>query len=244
MGTADDSEPNYRDLDNDNDLAWEISSVTSFQSSATTLIEGSTSTTITSGLGNAVSFLFENSTLCPLLESAVRKPGIGSDRLQRNLTRILRSLGLDLAIEAASKDETLSAVFFHVYRVAIASGVTSRIVVKTLEPIALDQPRTKAPEPFPDTLSEDPHQDEVAQLEQEDDDLDLEEDDDIPGGKEKEDHADELDFESIRAFVLSSRAFENMTRRLSDFVNPSFRTQAQKLVAKVLEGKDTFDDQY
>ncbi|KAK1534321.1 mitochondrion organization and biogenesis protein [Colletotrichum costaricense] len=240
--TFDDFKLNQRDFGNDDDTAWETSSVASFQSSATTLIEGSTSTPVTSGLGNAISFLSENDTLYPLFRLAMQTPRVGPDRLRRNLTRILRSLGLELAIEAITKEEALSAVFFRVYRLAIASGVTSRIAEKSLEPIALDQPRTRAPEDAPGTLSEDPHRDEFAQLEQEDDDLGQEEGDDAP--EEKEGQANELDFESIRAFVLSSGAFENMTRRLSDFVKPTFRTQAQKLVAKVLEGKDTLEDQY
>lgn len=243
MATVDDKEPNQRDFDNDDDdYAWETSSVASFQSSATTLIEGSTSTPVTSGLGNAISFLSENDTLYPLFKAAMQTPGVGLDRLRRNLTRILRNLGLELAVEATSKEEALSAVFFRIYRLAIASGVTSRIAEKSLAPIALDQPRTNKSEDFPGTLYEDPRPDEVAQLEQEDDNLDQGEGDDAP--EEKDEQTNELDFESIRAFVLSSGAFENMTRRLSDFVNPTFRTLAQKLVAKVLEGKDTLEDQY
>ncbi|KXH64176.1 hypothetical protein CSAL01_08194 [Colletotrichum salicis] len=228
IGTANGGGPSHADFDSDDNSAWVTSSVASFESSTTTLVEESTSMPLRSGLVNAISFLSENR----------------SDRLRRNLTRILRSWGLELAIEAASKEEVLSAVFFRVYRVAIATEVTSRIVVKTLEPIALDQPRTKMLEPYPGTLSEDLYPDEVARLEQEDDNLSREEDDDFPDEKEKEEQTDDLDFESIRASVLSSAAFENMTRRLSDFVNPSFRTQAQKLLAKVLEGKDTVDDQY
>ncbi|KAF4776927.1 hypothetical protein HER10_EVM0010059 [Colletotrichum scovillei] len=244
MATIDDMKPHHRDFDNDDDSTWETSSVASFQSSATTLIEGSTSTPVTSGLGNAISFLSENDYLYPLYKLALQTPGVGPDRLRRNLTRMLRSLGLELAIEATSKEEALSSVFFRVYRLAIASGVTSRIAEKSLEPIALDQPRTKAPETISGTLSEDTLPDEVAQVEQKDDDLDHEEDEDIPEEKEKEEQTNELNFESIRAFVLSSGAFENMKRRLTDFVNPTFRTQAQKLVAKVLEGKNTLDDQY
>ncbi|KAK1519196.1 hypothetical protein CPAR01_15634 [Colletotrichum paranaense] len=244
MLAIDDADPDRRNFDDDDYSAWETSSVVSFDSSATTLIEGPTSKPVTLGLSNAITFFSENDTLCTLLGSAVRKPEIGSDRLRRNFTRVLRSLGLELAIEAASKDEALSAVFFRVYRVAIASGVTSRIVVKTLEPIAFDQPRTKAPESISGTLSEDPHPNEVVQVEQEDDNLDHEEDGYISEEKEKEEQTNELNFESIRAFVLTSGAFENMKRRLTDFVNPTFRTQAQKLVAKVLEGKDTLDDQY
>ncbi|KXH63166.1 hypothetical protein CNYM01_08014 [Colletotrichum nymphaeae SA-01] len=242
MVTVDDMKLNQRDFDNDDDTAWETSSVASFRSSATTLIEGSTSTPVTSGLGNAISFLSENDILYPLFRLAMQTPRVGPDRLRRNLTRILRSLGLELAIEAITKEEALSAVFFRVYRLAIASGVTSRIAEKSLDPIALDQPRTKAPEDVPGTLSEEPHPDEVAQLEQEDDNLGQEEGDDAP--EEKEVQANELDFESIRAFVLSSGAFQNMTRRLSDFVRPTFRTQAQKLIAKVLEDKDTLEDHY
>ncbi|OHE99193.1 mitochondrion organization and biogenesis protein [Colletotrichum orchidophilum] len=242
LGTVDDSGPSYRDFDDAEDSAWETSSVASFESSTTTLVGGSTSTPVRAGLGNAISFLSENGKLYPLFESAMRKPGIGSDRLRRNLTRMLRSLGLELAIEATSKEEALSAVFFRMYRLAIASGVTSRIAEKCLKPIALDQPRDSTPELFSGTQPEESRPDDVAQLEQEDDDLDHQEDEDIP--EEKEGGADELDFESIRAFVLSSAAFDNMTRRLSDFVNTSFRTQAQKLVAKVLKGKDILNDQY
>ncbi|EXF80442.1 hypothetical protein CFIO01_08248 [Colletotrichum fioriniae PJ7] len=241
MGAIDDIDPNQRDFDNDDYSAWKTSSVASFESSATTLIEGSTSTPVTSGLGSAISFLSENDTLYPLFRLATQTPGVGPDRLRRNLTRILRSLGLELATEAISKEESLSASIFRVYRLAIASGVTSRIAEKSLEPIALDQPRIKKPEDIPDTLCEDPHLDEVAQFEQEGDNL-AEDEGDAP--EEKDEQANELDFDSIRAFVLSSGAFENMTRRLSDFVNPTFRTQARKLVAKVLEGKDILEDHY
>ncbi|KAF5526347.1 hypothetical protein CGCA056_v002912 [Colletotrichum aenigma] len=78
---------------------------------------------------------------------------------------------------------------------------------------------------------------EIVEAERDDED----EPDDM-ASDDKEEAAD-LDFESISAFILNSSSFANLARNLSDFVDPSFRSQGSKLVARVLEGKDT-DDRY
>ncbi|KAF0330861.1 hypothetical protein GQ607_001730 [Colletotrichum asianum] len=127
-----------------------------------------------------------------------------------------------------------------------------RVSEKFLAPVLLDPSDTPLPHTLAATISqtaaEDRHQGdaqtdatyELVEEEPDEPDEQDEADDLAPGDKEE---AADLDFDLISAFVLNSSAFANLTRNLSDFVDPSFRSQASKLVARVLEGKDT-DDRY
>ncbi|KAH0431281.1 hypothetical protein CcaCcLH18_07158 [Colletotrichum camelliae] len=227
---------------------WETNSVASFESS-TTLVGSSASGPVRSGLNKAISFLLENEALHPLFKCAIQKPSIGADRLRRNLARLLRKFGKELAVEATTKDEALSAVFLRQYRIPIASAITMRATEKCLSPILIDPSESPVSHPqdatTSETVAEGRSQDNAEieghyEIEEEERDEEDELDDIAPGDKEE---AADLDFESISAFILNSSAFANLARNLSDFVDPSFRSQTSKLVARVLEGKDT-DNQY
>ncbi|KAF4913378.1 Vegetative incompatibility protein HET-E-1 [Colletotrichum fructicola] len=249
MTRNDDGYPgtDIEDLNSDDD-DWETSSVASFESS-TTPVGSSASVPVRSGLNKAIAFLLENEALSTLFEAAIQKSSIGADRLRRNLARLLRQLGKDLAVEATTKDESLSAVFLRQYRMPIASAITMRASEKYLKPVLLDPSESQAlhlKDTIPsDTVLEGGRQDGAeieAKYEVVDEERDEENEPDDIAPAEKEEAAD-LDFESISAFILNSSAFASLTRNLSDFVDPSFRSQASKLVARVLEGKDT-DDRY
>lgn len=53
-----------------------------------------------------------------------------------------------------------------------------------------------------------------------------------------EELAQDLDFSSTCAFVFESTAFASMTRRLADFVHPTFCSRAKKLLERTLEGEN------
>lgn len=74
--------------------------------------------------------------------------------------------------------------------------------------------------------------------------LDFEFEDEFIPEEEVPKDAEDLEFGSMDTFILNSVAFENMVRRLNDFVNPSFRSQAQKLVEKVLKNCHTEQNEY
>ncbi|KAK1851308.1 ankyrin repeat-containing protein [Colletotrichum chrysophilum] len=249
MTRNDDGYPgtDIEDLNSDDD-DWETSSVASFESS-TTLVGSSASGPVRSGLNKAIAFLLENEALSTLFEAAIQKSSIGADRLRRNLARLLRQLGKDLAVEATTKDESLSAVFLRQYRMPIASAITMRASEEYLKPVLVDPSESQAlhlKDTIPsDTVLEGGRRDGAeieAKYEVVDEERDEEDEPDDIAPAEKEEAGD-LDFESISAFILNSSAFASLTRNLSDFVDPSFRSQASKLVARVLEGKDT-DDRY
>ncbi|EQB54780.1 HET domain-containing protein [Colletotrichum gloeosporioides Cg-14] len=189
------------DLDTDKD-DWETSSVASFESS-TTLVGSSASGPVRSGLTKAISFLLENEVLYPLFETAIQRPSFGAERLRRNLARLLRQLGKELAVEATLKDESLSAVFLRQYRIPIASAITMRVSEKCLAPVLVDPLESPAPDPpdegTSDTATEERDQDDAETevnyetMEKERDEED-EPDDTAPEYKEE---AADLDFESI-----------------------------------------------
>ncbi|KAF9877671.1 ankyrin repeat-containing protein [Colletotrichum karsti] len=222
---------------------WDTSSVASFESSST-LVGSAASGPAQSGLSKAISFLVNNEKLIPLFVAAVHQQGVGtSDRLRRNLARLLRRLGQELVIEATTKEETQSAVFLRQYRVPIASAVTMRVSEKYLKPVIL-QPSEES------GMSEEKDAPVTAiGAEVQKNDLELDEEDEAENGEVedseptqggKEESAD-VDFGNISTFIHNSFAFEKMARALSEFVNPTFHSQAAKMVTKILEGKDMSD---
>ncbi|KAF6834960.1 mitochondrion organization and biogenesis protein [Colletotrichum plurivorum] len=143
---ADQEEDNHGGSSDD----WDVSSVASFGSS-TTLVGSSASATVNSGLTKAVTFFLDTDTVYPLLEAAVKKPSIGADRLRRNLVRLLRKLGLELTLEASTKDESLAAAFLRQHRIPIAWAVIARPSEKYLE-LVPSVPLMSTGEDFPEAL--------------------------------------------------------------------------------------------
>ncbi|KAF6838836.1 ankyrin repeat-containing protein [Colletotrichum musicola] len=139
LGTRIQDEGSRQDQEDSRDTNlddWDVSRVASFGSS-TTLVGSSASAAVNSGLATAVTFFLDAETVYPLLEAVVQKPNIGVNRLRRNLVRLLRELGLELMLEASTKNESLAAVFLRQHRIAIASAVTMRAAEKYLESVPL-----------------------------------------------------------------------------------------------------------
>lgn len=220
---------------------WETSSVGSVGSSTSTLVGSSASVPFQSGLQQAVAILIDNEDLSMLFRTAIQKPDTDMQRFRRNLVRILASLGTDLTLEASTKNETDSALFFRRYRVPIAMSVSKRVndmlpgMIVPAEPEEANHTRTaitKAKE-MPSGDRDDESEAEFERV----------------GGDDEETASksvDEVDFDfgSVKAFILSSEAFQRMMKRLSDFVNPSFFSHAQKLVEAILKDKDMEHDRY
>lgn len=224
------------------DPNWETSSVASIGSSST-LVGSTASGPVQSGLQQAVSFLLDNEILYRLFQTAVQRPDIGVDRFCRNLTRVLKRFGIELTQEADSADENTAATFFQKYRLSIAFVVSKRVAEMNPEPIIDDQPNKPERDLPESTVSDNEDEGEGeggGEGEGEGEGGDKYED----GSTSKQMADEDVSFDSIKPFILSSNAFQQMLRGLSDFVHPSFCSHARKLVEEVLRDKDVENDRY
>lgn len=249
------------------DPEWDTTSVASF-GSATTLVEDSHMGPVQSGMKKAVSFFGENETLSPLFTAAVHKRETGVGRLRRNFARMLRQFSTELFVEATTKEETDSAAFIRHHRLSLATAITLMVAEKQLPPPVVDQIISSDKVASKIGLADEGMSSEtrrkasnlatvadattgalkepLSDFEIDADEVDPEDeaDHDEETAVEKKDEVADIDFDSLVAFILASVAFQNMTKRLADFVHPSFRSQTQTLISKLLEGKDVEHDRY
>ncbi|KAI1129297.1 heterokaryon incompatibility protein-domain-containing protein [Nemania abortiva] len=211
-----------QDRENDDDL--EDESLWDSMSTTSTLVQSSADTPANLALNHAIAFLNEDPELLPLFQVAMERPGVGVDRFRRILVSILRYLAVELAQEAKDKDQESSASFLRRYRLVIGSAVTANVAERTLKPVEIKQG---------------PLKDQTGVVEANEDDTleqDREDSEDGEDDKVAEDAVAEVDiqFHSIATFIRSSKAFEQMVKRLTDLAYPSFYSRATECVEKLL----------
>ncbi|KAI1738466.1 heterokaryon incompatibility protein-domain-containing protein [Xylaria scruposa] len=213
------------ELVEENDDALEDESLWDSMSTTSTLVQSSADEPANPALNHAIAFLNDDPELFPLFQAAMARPGVGVDRFRRILIGILRHLALELAQEAEDKDQQSSAIFVRRYRLVIGSAVTASVAEKTLKPIELEHnPLEEQPEGVvekEETLNQDREDSEDEEVE-----------------NKAEDHFEvDVQFHSISAFIRSSKAFEQMIKRLTDLAYPSFRSRATEFVERFLREK-------
>ncbi|TRX89915.1 hypothetical protein FHL15_009187 [Xylaria flabelliformis] len=213
-------------LTEENDNALEDESLWDNMSTTSTLVQTSVDEPANPALNHAIAFLNDDPKLFPLFQAAMARPGVGVDRFRRILIGILRHLAIELAQEAEDNDQQSSATFVRRYRLVIGSAVTTSVAEKTLKPIELEH------RPLEEQFGG------VSEKEEETLNQDREDEEDEEIENKAEDHFEvDVQFHSIAAFIRSSKAFEQMVKRLTDLAYPTFFSRATEFVEKLLRIK-------
>ncbi|KAI1751552.1 hypothetical protein F4782DRAFT_504399 [Xylaria castorea] len=211
--------------ENDDD-ALEDESLWDSMSTTSTLVQSSVDEPANPALNHAIAFLNDDPELFPLFQAAMERPGVGVDRFRRILVGILRHLTVELAQEATDKDQQSSASLVRRYRLVIGSAITANVAERTLKPTELEH----------DSLKHQPRGVDANEGETLDQDREDSEDGEVDNKAEDPFEVD-VQFHSIATFIRSSKAFEQMVKRLTDIAYPSFRSRAAEFVEKLLRIK-------
>ncbi|KAI0865905.1 hypothetical protein F4860DRAFT_460710 [Xylaria cubensis] len=210
----------------ENDDALEDESLWDSMSTTSTLVQSSVDEPANPALNHAIAFLNDDPELFSLFQAAMARPGVGVDRFRRILIGILRHLAVELAQEAEDNDQQSSASFVRRYRLVIGSAVTTSVAEKTLKPIELEH------RPLEEQFEG------VGEKEEETLNQDREDSEDEEVENKAEDHFEvDIQFNSIAAFIRSSKAFEQMVKRLTDLAYPTFFSRATEFIEKLLRAK-------
>ncbi|KAK3991124.1 heterokaryon incompatibility protein-domain-containing protein [Cladorrhinum sp. PSN332] len=188
-------------------------------STTSTLAQSAQDDTTNTALARSIAFLRDDLELLPLFEAMIGQQRLGREGFQRTLLGVLRSLAVDLGLEARSEAEASVAIFVRKYRLLLASAVTSSFFERTRKPVALGQ----------DVLSEFEHVESVERAVDEASEPVLTEGDpETEGGHRdlKEGPVVDVKPALLEDFLRSSKAYQQMLMTLRDLAFPSFRSRS------------------